>query len=112
MAADGTLAAVIASTTEAGASHVPDLFRSALPGQTQNAIATVKKGEQKVAAFNARVTNRLREMKLVLYRYTPVEAHQLMDQVGEWWSRERLHKTAEACLPNRHVDALAVKGKS
>lgn len=33
------------------------------------------------------------------------------ESVWEWWSRERVHKSAEMCVPNRHLDAVVVDCK-
>ena len=115
-ASDGPLAAAVSETAEAGASHinmhvhVPELFRSVLGSPATPAPAANKEKEK--AKENASPAVAVGKWGGEVGKYVPHSVGALLGRVGKWWTRERVHRVAEASLPNRHVDALAVEGTS
>lgn len=117
-AADGPISAVISSTAEAGASQIPELFRSVMPAHSpvaakvETAVETVKKGEEEIKNI---VSVRASEWQARLYgeltRYLPHAVVEIGSRVANWWTRERVNKVVEASLPNRKMDALAIDGE-
>ena len=115
LASDGSVTAALTSTAEAGASQIPELFRSVLPSQTAAvaetagaAVETVKKGEQgimQLATLPGRWKDRLQQE---LVARSPQVIHSVAARLQRWWHRERVHKVVEAALPNRKMDGLAV----
>ncbi|PIL27114.1 hypothetical protein GSI_10255 [Ganoderma sinense ZZ0214-1] len=108
LASDGPLATAVASTAEAGASHIPELFRSVMPSAPPSAspAAVAKKAEENVAALVEGTKSRWRE---ALRARVPGLVAEAWGHAHAWWTRPRVHRVAEASLPNRHVDALAVE---
>ncbi|EKM52969.1 uncharacterized protein PHACADRAFT_124416 [Phanerochaete carnosa HHB-10118-sp] len=114
IASDGSVTAALASTAEAGASQIPELFRSVLPSQTKAvaetagaAVETVKKGEQEImqlAALPGKWKGRLQQE---LVAQSPSAVRRAAARLERWWHRERVHKVVEAALPNRKLDGLA-----
>ncbi|KAI0367282.1 hypothetical protein BV20DRAFT_970683 [Pilatotrama ljubarskyi] len=113
-ASDGPLAAAVSETAEAGASHIPELFRSVIPTSPQTkaeaAVESVKKAEENVIALVNQTKSRWREtVSSGLNAFLPRGVVQNASQVRSWWTRERVHKVAETSLPNRFMDALAAE---
>ncbi|EIW56161.1 uncharacterized protein TRAVEDRAFT_172114 [Trametes versicolor FP-101664 SS1] len=109
-ASDGPLAAAVSETAEAGASHIPELFRSVMPNTPQAtaeaAVQSVKKAEENVAAL---VNETKSKWRASISACVPGVVKQSAGQVKGWWTRERVHRVAETSLPNRHMDALAAE---
>ncbi|KAI0666450.1 nucleoporin protein Ndc1-Nup [Trametes maxima] len=113
-ASDGPLAAAVSETAEAGASHIPELFRSVMPTSPQAtagaAAGSVKKAEENVAALVKQTKGKWREgASDALGALLPQGVVRTAGQVKAWWTRERVHRVAETSLPNRYMDALAVE---
>ncbi|KAI0655040.1 nucleoporin protein Ndc1-Nup [Cubamyces menziesii] len=108
---DGPLAAAVSETADAGASHIPELFRSVMPTSPQaKAVETVKKAEENVAALVTQTKGKWKEgVSGALCGYLPKGVVQTASQVKSWWTRERVHRVAETSLPNRYMDALAAE---
>lgn len=119
IASDGPITAAVSSTAAAGASQIPELFRSVLPAQSaavaetaEAAVGSVRKGEQEIlqlaalpGVWRARV---LREVA----RRVPAGVREAGERVSVWWRRERVWRVVEAAVPNRKMDGLAADGAS
>ncbi|KAH9923390.1 nucleoporin protein Ndc1-Nup [Amylocystis lapponica] len=105
-ASDGPLSTAVASSADAGATHIPELFRSVLPAHppAQSAVETAKKSDERVLGALERAWRG--SVGSAVRAYAPEAAVAVGAQMREWWTRERVHRLAEACLPNRHLDAL------
>lgn len=118
IASDGSITAAISSTTEAGASQIPDLFRSVMPSQTAAvqetaaaAVETVKRGEQEIMNLAALPSRwRTRVWDEILLR-APGFALDAARSLERWWHRERVYKVVEASLPYRKMDGIAADGQ-
>ncbi|KAI0746295.1 nucleoporin protein Ndc1-Nup [Daedaleopsis nitida] len=113
-ASDGPLATAVSETAEAGASHIPELFRSVMPStpgsSASAAVETAKKAEESVAAIVSQTKGKWREgAGKALGRYLPRNVLHVVGHARTWWTRERVHRVVETSLPNRHVDALAAE---
>ncbi|KAI9069396.1 hypothetical protein FKP32DRAFT_1617269 [Trametes sanguinea] len=111
---DGPLAAAVSETAEAGASHIPELFRSVMPTspqhKAQEAVETVKKAEENVVQLVKETKSKWRSgLSNALNAYLPRGIVQSASRVSSWWTRERVHRVAETSLPNRYMDALAAE---
>lgn len=114
-ASDGPLAAAVTETAEAGASHIPELFRSVMPSSPQAkvdaALESVKKAEENVAAaVNQAGSKWSQGVGGALAACLPKGAARSVSRIQGWWTRERIHRVAETSLPNRYMDALAAEG--
>lgn len=111
-ASDGPLAAAVSETAEAGASHIPELFRSVMPSSPASAaVESAKKAEENVVAIVSETKGKWREgARNAVSRYVPGSVLEVAGHAREWWTRERVHRVAEASLPNRHLDALTIEG--
>ncbi|KAL6298512.1 nucleoporin protein Ndc1-Nup [Sparassis latifolia] len=110
LASDGPFSTVAAST-EAGASQIPELFRSVFPAQParDSASRVVKKGEEKILGmFEPVKALWKRRLSATLHPTAPQAVVGALVQVGDWWTRERVNRVAEMSLPNRRLDALIV----
>ena len=109
LASDGPLATAVSETAEAGASHIPELFRSVMPStpSASAAVETAKKAEENVAAIVSQTKSKWRA---ALGAYVPGSVRDVVGHARAWWTRERVHRVAETSLPNRHMDALAAEG--
>ncbi|RPD56539.1 hypothetical protein L226DRAFT_455586 [Lentinus tigrinus ALCF2SS1-7] len=111
-ASDGPIATVVSETAEAGASHIPELFRSVMPSTPgpSAAVETVKKAEENVAAIVSQTKGKWREgASKAVSAYVPRSVAEVAGQAKSWWTRERVHRLAETSLPNRHMDAMAAE---
>ena len=97
----------MSETAEAGASHIPELFRSVITPPAPAAVT--KKAEENVAAIVENTKGWWRE---ALAARVPSLVAALGGNARAWWTRARVHRVTEASLPNRYVDALAVEGAS
>ncbi|KAH9915454.1 nucleoporin protein Ndc1-Nup [Epithele typhae] len=103
-ASDGALAAAVDETAGAGVAHVPELFRSvvAAPSSPLPAVAAgAKEAERAVVAAGSAWWARVERA----VGGDGAEA----GRARRWWARERVHKVAEASLPDRHLDALVAE---
>ncbi|KAI0828520.1 nucleoporin protein Ndc1-Nup [Trametes gibbosa] len=113
-ASDGPLAAAVSETAEAGASHIPELFRSVMltspQAKVDAALETVKKAEENVAAAVHQAGSKWRQnASSVLAACLPKGVARSAWKIEGWWTRERIHRVAETSLPNRYMDALAAE---
>ncbi|KAH7929157.1 hypothetical protein BV22DRAFT_1057443 [Leucogyrophana mollusca] len=88
--------------------HVPELFRSvAAP------LAAVTASTPAVSAPKPTVHSMIGRVKQEAWgfaaRYCPPWAKEASAHWADWWSRERVNKIVESCLPNRDLDALIVE---
>jgi nucleoporin NDC1 len=118
IASDGSITAAVTSTAEAGASQIPELFRSVMPSHAaavtetaEAAVETVKKGEREIKNLAALPTKWKAQFYEEVVRRTPKFAQDLLDRFDAWWNRERVYRVVEAVLPNRKMDGLAVDGE-
>ena len=89
---------------------MPELFRSVLAPEKAVASASAA-GQASVSAVIERTRSAWRAgASRVLGAVAPEVAGRALQDVSNWWGRERIDKAAETCLPNRYLDALAVDG--
>jgi nucleoporin NDC1 len=103
-ASDGAVSQV----AEAGASHIPELFRSVegvVKPITAPAVRTV-------GAKQMELTGWVEKGKGVVKGYItpPPWSLELGKVWEEWWRKDRLAKVAQGCLPFRELDALVIEG--
>jgi nucleoporin NDC1 len=92
---------------------IPELFRSAssppvavpLPPTTTAAAATPQ--PNLIGAFVSRAKA---QCQIWVVKYSPPWYREVVAQWGAWWSKDRINKVTEKCLPNRELDALIVEG--
>ncbi|KAG6369285.1 nucleoporin protein Ndc1-Nup [Boletus reticuloceps] len=91
---------------------IPELFRStsSLPAAattpaTTTAGATTPQ-QNLIGTYVSRATARCRGL---VVKYTPLWCREVIAQWDAWWSRDRINKVTEKCLPNRDLDALIVE---
>lgn len=119
IASDGPITAVMSSTAEAGASHLPELFRSVMPSHPPAIVAKAEavvesaiKKEQELQKYVPSPEQLKEDLHHAVGRYTPAAATRLTARFGKWWHTERIYRVAEASLPNRKMDGLAIDGAS
>lgn len=92
---------------------MPELFRSVLsPEKTvKSAVATV--GHQTGVNAIIETTKSVWHGGLgaAFRMVAPKVAVDMLERIWDWWTRDRVHKSVEICIPNRHLDALAVEGE-
>lgn len=93
---------------------IPELFRSAssppvaaTPPSTTAAAATPQ--PDLIGAYASRAKAQCQSL---VDKYSPSWCQEVVAQWDAWWSRDRINKVTERCLPNRDLDALIVQGKS
>ncbi|OBZ78331.1 hypothetical protein A0H81_01680 [Grifola frondosa] len=107
LASDGPFSTAVASTAEASASHLPDLFRSVVSPAPPAAVQAVKKVEDSVTGPSELPKAKWRtQLSGIIDEHAPKAALGAVEHVQGWWRRDRVHKSAEASLPNRQLDAL------
>ncbi|KAF8436467.1 nucleoporin protein Ndc1-Nup, partial [Boletus edulis BED1] len=91
---------------------IPELFRStsSLPAAattpaTTTAGATAPQ-QNLIGTYVSRATARCWGL---IVKYTPLWCREVIAQWDAWWSRDRINKVTEKCLPNRDLDALIVE---
>ena len=105
LASDGPLSTAVAATADGAVSHLPELFRSVRPAA--RAAEVVHKGEARVAGLLERTLARWRRR---LRSAVPDAPFAAVGALREWWTRERVNRKVEMCLPNRRLDALVIAG--
>jgi len=79
----------------------------------EKAVEAAKKGEERVVGLLERTKGKWREgFRTDVQKHLPRPVMQAVSEVVDWWRRERVNKAVEMCLPNRHLDALAVSALS
>lgn len=72
-------------------------------------METVKKGEEKVfQLLEVAKTTMRRPLGPAVVRLVPRIVLDAARETHSWWTRERVNRVAEICLPNRHMDALII----
>ncbi|KZT71196.1 hypothetical protein DAEQUDRAFT_764113 [Daedalea quercina L-15889] len=111
LASDGALSTAVATTADGATSHLPELFRSVVHANpsAERAVEAVHKGEERVAGLLAQTKSSWRGgFAGIVGSRAPEPLRAVAAEVGEWWTRERVNRTVEMCLPNRRLDALVV----
>ncbi|EPS94314.1 hypothetical protein FOMPIDRAFT_1153315 [Fomitopsis schrenkii] len=107
LASDGPLSTAVGTTADGAASHIPELFRSVRPAA--KAVEAVQKGEERVVGLIEQTRSKWRQrFDGVVRSRAPEAAFAAVREVREWWTRERLNRKVEMCLPNRRLDALVI----
>ncbi|KAJ8507456.1 hypothetical protein ONZ45_g10177 [Pleurotus djamor] len=107
LAADGSIAQAIDEA------HVPEIFKSVT--QVIEPAGTVAKEEvQKVQEAGKGAVGTLKTLVHegvadAVTKYAPAWVHDASESWKSWWTRERESKLAEACVPNRQLDALIIE---
>lgn len=119
IASDGSITAAVTSTAEAGASQIPELFRSVMPSQTaavketaEAAVETVKRGEQEIMNLASLPSKWRSTVREGVVTKSPKTVLNMAGRFDRWWQRERIYKVVEASLPHRKMDGLAADGQS
>lgn len=86
-------------------SHPPSVIAKA-----EAAVETAKKSEQEIQKLVSSPEKLKGNLRVVVLRYIPSFVTKLAARVGKWWHAERIHRVAEASLPNRKMDGLAIDG--
>ena len=69
------------------------------------------KGEERVAGLIEQTRSRWRQgLGGVVRSRAPEALLAAVGELGEWWTRERVNRKVEMCLPNRRLDALVITG--
>ncbi|THH13906.1 hypothetical protein EW146_g6361 [Bondarzewia mesenterica] len=109
IAADGAITQVVQSTVQMTTAHLPELFKaieSPAAAVKQPLALITTEAPAKVVTAPACGAN---AVKHALHAFIPSSLVRLWEQCGDWWRRERINKAAEASLPYRQVDVLAVE---
>lgn len=69
------------------------------------------KGEERVVGLLEETRSKWRQsLGGVVLGRAPGVMLAVVGAVGEWWTRERVNRKAEMCLPNRRLDVLVIVG--
>lgn len=112
LASDGAITNALTSTAEAGATHLPELFRSVMPERSVDVAGeAAKKGEEiKQAVASVAAPSKWKEhVCAAATRRLPAWAFEATTTVQRWWTGERLSKVVQGALPNRKMDRLAIE---
>ncbi|KAH7890631.1 nucleoporin protein Ndc1-Nup [Phlebopus sp. FC_14] len=105
------------TAADGGATHpqvhevpLPELFRSTVVAP----VAAPLSGSAVAAGASPTASSTLstrvkQECRALLIKYTPLRIKEASARWVEWWTRERVNKAAEMCLPNRELDGLVVE---
>lgn len=109
-AADAVASEMGTRVTEA---PIPELFRStslppfaAPPPPTITPVAPTPR----LDLIGAYVSRAKAQCQNLVVKYSPPWYQQVVAEWDVWWSRDRINKISEKCLPNRNLDALIVEG--
>jgi nucleoporin NDC1 len=100
LASDGYMA----QAADAGASHIPELFRSVAPPVSAG-VAEIKKAESGVMSWADSLRTKFIKFGA---NYLTQSSLQTLDRAAKWWSRDRIDKVLQRCLGNRQTDVLIV----
>jgi nucleoporin NDC1 len=93
--------------------HLPELFRSleavVLPPLAKEGEA--KKGVEGAKGLMSWIVEAKDAASGVVGRNAPAWATDVMQRWVEWWTKERVSKVVEGCLPRRSLDVVVVEGK-
>ncbi|KIK76962.1 hypothetical protein PAXRUDRAFT_835155 [Paxillus rubicundulus Ve08.2h10] len=87
---------------------IPELFRS-VSTPTLAAAPVVDPQQQPVASPSILLAHVRQECGRLLRKYLPPWSREVAARWHEWWTRDRINKVSEMCLPNRELDALIVQ---
>ncbi|KAI0051541.1 hypothetical protein FA95DRAFT_1485201 [Auriscalpium vulgare] len=107
-AADGALTQVMQTSVDTTTAHLPELFK-AIESPVAKAKAEVAVIKSEVAPVVNAPARTLSFLKKTWNAYTPRAVSSVIEEVTEWWRRERLNKVVESALPHREVDALIIE---
>ncbi|KAF8550767.1 hypothetical protein OG21DRAFT_1499585 [Imleria badia] len=91
---------------------IPELFRSAssppvaAPPPPPTTAATATPQPDFIGTYISRAKAQCQSL---VVKYTPPWCQDVVAQWDTWWSRDRMNKVTEKCLPNRDLDALIVE---
>lgn len=110
LGSDGPLAQAL--DEGADAANIPELFRSVeaavLPTPAKE---EVKKSVDAATGVIARIKADVRaSLSRKLQSVTPVWAADVAAGIRVWWTKERVSKVVQVCLPNREVDVAVIEG--
>ena len=110
-AADAVASEIGTRVTEA---PIPELFCStssapvaAPPPPTTTAAAATPQ----LDLLGTYVSRAKAQCQSLVVKYSPPWYRGVVAEWDAWWSRDRINKITEKCLPNRDLDALIVEGK-
>lgn len=98
--------------TRVAEAPIPELFRSAssrpaaVPPQPTTAASAAPQPEL-IGAYVSRAKIQFQSLAIT---YSPTWCREVVMEWDAWWSRDRINKVTEKCLPNRDLDALIVGG--
>lgn len=126
-ASDSKLLKAVEATAEAGATHIPEIFRSVehyVRAPPNTPVSTPAKpiaiesgvaGGSLVQSTKAEVNGMLGRVKGkavdFVNLYSPVWVGEAVVWGTEWWRAERVSKVVEGCLPRRELDIVAIEGE-
>jgi nucleoporin NDC1 len=116
LASDGPINRIVEETTEH--TKLPDLFRSihvprgpaALEEPKAKVQALVQAAPSSSLDISGLVTRATAQADTTIRQSVPALAS-VYDRLAMWWTRERVSRVAEACLPRRELDVLAIEGE-
>lgn len=93
---------------------IPELFRSVSshPIATPPAPPTAAAAATRPNLIGAYLSRAKAQCQSLAVKYSPPWYREMIAQWDTWWSRDRINKITEKCLPNRDLDALIVEGGS
>ncbi|KAF8837216.1 hypothetical protein BDN67DRAFT_224805 [Paxillus ammoniavirescens] len=103
---------VVAAQVETRAKDVvpiPELFRSVSAPSAVTPAPVVGPTQQPVASSSIIVARVKQECGGLVVKYSPPWSREVAARWHEWWTRDRINKVAETCLPNRELDALIIQ---
>jgi nucleoporin NDC1 len=89
---------------------IPELFRSVSAPSAVTAAPVVVPTQQPVASSSIIVARVKQECGGLVVKYSPPWSREVAARWHEWWTRDRINKVAETCLPNRELDVLIIQG--
>ncbi|KAL0959063.1 hypothetical protein HGRIS_014363 [Hohenbuehelia grisea] len=113
LASDGPLAQAV--DAGADAAHIPELFRSVAGAVgSPKPVAAAKEEAKKVADVGKGLVSRARaglgaNVYGAVSAYAPRSVNVAVEGWRTWWTKDRLGKVAEGCLPNRDLDVLIIE---
>ncbi|KAI9462554.1 nucleoporin protein Ndc1-Nup [Boletus coccyginus] len=108
-AADAVASEIVTRVTEA---PIPELFRStSLPPVAAPPPPTITPAAAtpRLYLIGAYVSRAKAQCQDLVVKYSPPWYQQVVAEWDAWWSRDRINKVSEKCLPNRNLDALIVE---
>lgn len=107
LASDGSLTKAV--DAGADAVHIPELFKSveAAVLSKEEVNKSVQEAKSLVTQARSRLYGFISD---AVGKSIPAPAAGFVATWRDWWGRERLSKTVEACLPGRELDIVVIQG--